>query len=322
MPCTMTHPCRMNPTFSIVVPAYNAGRFLGAALRSLQAQTRGDWEAFVVDDGSTDNTAQVALGANDARIHLLQQPNRGVSAARNRGFASAVGEYVIFLDADDELFPDALARYAGALDADGALSAVYGEGEVVDAEGGVLVAAGKPKWNQRPVGDVLLPLLRRNFILSGGALCARVSCVREAGPFREDLRLHEDWEHWCRLALTGPFAYLGPAPIFRYRRVAEGVVGSLGVDTAIAMANVDAVFENPKLRQRVDARQLAGLRRASEASVHSFVASQYIKRREWGSARAAILHSLRLQPLQPREWVLLACALLGWLPGPVRARVK
>lgn len=318
----MTDPCPMKPTFSIVVPAYNAARFLPAALHSLQAQTRDDWEAVVVDDGSADDTAAIAHAVKDSRIRVLQQPNRGVSAARNLGFASTNGEYVIFLDADDELLPDALARFGGALDADAALSAVYGEGEVIDASGNVLVAAGSPTWNQRPVGDVLLPLLRRNFILSGGALCARAGSVREAGPFREDLRLHEDWEHWCRLALTGPFAYLGPCPVFRYRRVPEGVVGSIGVDTGIAMANVDAVFSNPAIQRRVSEAALATLRRASEASVYSFVGAQYIKRGEWGAARRALWKGICLQPVQPREWVLLACALLGRLPAPIHARIK
>jgi hypothetical protein len=312
----------MPPRFSIVIPAHNAARFLPDALASLAAQSCADWEALVVDDGSTDETLAVARGVADARVRVHTQPNRGVSAARNWGLAEATGEYIVFLDADDILLPGALERYAGALDADASLSAVYGEGEIVDEEGQLLVEAAPPVWNARPSGDVLVPLLRRNFILSGGGLCARTLRAREAGPFREDLRLHEDWEHWCRLARTGPFRYLGVAPVFRYRRTGEGVVGSIGADTAIAMVNVAAVFEHPGLRSRLSPGKIATLRQQSEASVFSFAATQHLKRGAWHEARRMLAQSLRRQPAQAREWLLLGCACLGWLPGPVRARLK
>lgn len=312
----------MSPRFTIVIPAYNAARHLSDALSSLSWQTRGDWAAVVVDDGSTDGTLDVARAVHDPRIKVLTQPNRGVSAARNRGFEDVATEFVIFLDADDQLLPDALERFATALDADTALAAVYGEGELVDEAGRLIAAGGRPVWNARPSGDVLLPLLRRNFILSGGALCARAVHVRSAGCFREDLRLNEDWEHWCRLAQTGPFLYLGEAPVFRYRRAGEGVVSSIGADTGIAMQNVDAVFDNSALRKRIAPEVLRALRRSSEASVFSFAASQHLKRSDWHAAREMLTKSLRLRPFQPRELLLLAFACLRWLPGPVRARIK
>ena len=104
---------------SIVVPAYNAERFIAETLDSALAQTIGDREVVVVDDGSTDGTLAILRGFGD-RIRCESGPNRGVSAARNRGTALATGRYLQYLDADDLLAPDAVATRIAALEASGA----------------------------------------------------------------------------------------------------------------------------------------------------------------------------------------------------------
>ena len=95
---------------SIIVPAYNAGRWLPAAVRSVLAQTEQDWELVLVDDGSTDATPGLCDGyaASDARIRVEHTPNAGVSAARNSGLKLCRGQWILFLDADDVLHPDIL----------------------------------------------------------------------------------------------------------------------------------------------------------------------------------------------------------------------
>src|ERR1044072_5699082 len=90
---------------SVIVPSYNYGHFIGATLESLQAQTLSNWECIVIDDGSTDDTAEVVARfmKTDARIKFVRQSNRRQAAARNNGFAQMSGKYVQFLDADDQL---------------------------------------------------------------------------------------------------------------------------------------------------------------------------------------------------------------------------
>ena len=97
-----------SPRVSFVVPAFNAAGAIAGALESLVAQTCGDWEAVVVDDGSSDGTYEVAEGfaADDARFRVMKQANAGVSCARNAAIRAARGEYLAFLDADDSVEPD------------------------------------------------------------------------------------------------------------------------------------------------------------------------------------------------------------------------
>jgi glycosyltransferase involved in cell wall biosynthesis len=112
---------RAVPRISVVVPIYNVEAYLAECLASLRAQTVGDFEALLVDDGSTDGSAAIAreLAARDARFRLLSQPNAGLSAARNTGIDAASGEFLAFLDSDDLLPPNAYELLLGALDQTG-----------------------------------------------------------------------------------------------------------------------------------------------------------------------------------------------------------
>lgn len=103
------------PLVTVVIPAYNSARFIRDALESALAQTYGDLEVVVVDDGSTDETASVVRAFSDGRVNLLCTPNRGVGAARNRGWREGCGEFVAFLDADDRWDTDKLAAQMAVL---------------------------------------------------------------------------------------------------------------------------------------------------------------------------------------------------------------
>jgi len=112
------------PTVSVVIPVWNAARYLSETLRSVLRQTRPAEEIVVVDDGSTDESAAVAEEFG-ARVRVLRQENRGESAARNRGIEAAQGDWIAFLDADDLWHPDKLARQLAAVRADPAVDCVH-----------------------------------------------------------------------------------------------------------------------------------------------------------------------------------------------------
>ena len=96
----------------IVTPAFNVAPYIGAAIRSVLAQTLSDWVMTIVDDGSTDATAAVAEASGDPRIAVVRQDNAGVSVSRNRGLAATRADLILFLDADDWLHRDALCRHS------------------------------------------------------------------------------------------------------------------------------------------------------------------------------------------------------------------
>jgi len=118
----------MSPEISIVIPAYNASRYIRDSISSVLDQTFSSWELIVVDDGSTDNTAEIIKGfLTDPRIKLLQQKNRGVSAARNAGIQEAKGRYIAFLDADDFYLKTNLQYKFDILNANTAIDFIYSD---------------------------------------------------------------------------------------------------------------------------------------------------------------------------------------------------
>lgn len=114
----------MNSKISLLVPAYNAAKYIKECVDSFISQTCGDWEAVIVNDGSTDDTEAILSGYNDFRIRVITTPNGGVTAARKRALSEAKGEFVLFVDADDTLSPDAVEKLLKAA-SDGADIVVF-----------------------------------------------------------------------------------------------------------------------------------------------------------------------------------------------------
>jgi len=117
----------MKAKVRIIMPAYNAQRFIHSSIKSIQRQTMEDWELIVVDDGSTDGTAQIVQKIIDRRIRLIRQDNAGPESARQRGFDGCSTEYVARMDADDEMAPDRLGSQVKYLDSHPDVVAVGGQ---------------------------------------------------------------------------------------------------------------------------------------------------------------------------------------------------
>ena len=118
----------MNPKVTVVIPAYNAANYIATSISSVLNQTFTDWELIVVNDGSKDNTAELVKGfLSDTRIKLIEQPNSGVSAARNTGIKAATGIYISLLDADDSYLRDNLENKVGVLNGSDYIDFVYSD---------------------------------------------------------------------------------------------------------------------------------------------------------------------------------------------------
>lgn len=189
----------MDVHVSVIIPAHNAAATIAETLDSLRAQTLADWEAIVIDDGSTDATWAIAAhyAARDARIRVLRQSHSGVSTARNAGVQAAHTDWLLFLDADDWILPAHLQRMSEVLATDPTLDAVHC--------GWVRVASdGTPLGEQFcPPTDDLFPLFARQCPFAIHACVVRRALVEAVGGFDPSLRIGEDWDLWRRIALAG-----------------------------------------------------------------------------------------------------------------------
>jgi glycosyltransferase involved in cell wall biosynthesis len=203
----------MGKLVSVVMPSYNDSAFIEQTLRSVIAQTHRPLEIIVVDDGSTDGTADLARRCcPEARV--IEQANAGAAAARNRGLAEARGEYVAFLDADDLWHPRKTELQLAHLRSCGECVAAYCR--KVELHGDV-----QPAWADLPAGAeaagvsddpsesgwLYLELLRASVVHTSTVLVSR-EVVDRVGRFDETLRKGQDLEFWLRLSRLGPIHML------------------------------------------------------------------------------------------------------------------
>jgi len=198
------------PLVSVIVPAYNCERYLAAALDSIFAQTYRPVEVIVIDDGSTDRTAQIIAGYGD-RVVSLRQDNSGPAAARNTGLDHARGEFISFLDADDLYHPEKLARQMALFDRHPAME--------------MSICAVENFWDGDPAEEasqLRKRELRKVFIgVVVQAVLVRRSVFDKVGRFKADLRFCEDTDWYLR---TGEAKVFGEwlHETLVYRRVHEG----------------------------------------------------------------------------------------------------
>ena len=196
------------PTVSVIVPVLDAGTCLSEALMSLRAQTFGDFEIVIVDDGSTEpRTLEELARASALGARVLRLPHGGVVAARNRGIAEAAGEYLCFFDADDRMRPSLLARCVGRLRAAPALAFVSFWVRLF----------GDESWEWQPEACDLTALLGDCTVAT--AALVRRDVVRAVGGFDAAMeRGHEDWDLWLRIVAAGHAGEILPEVLFDYRR--------------------------------------------------------------------------------------------------------
>jgi glycosyltransferase involved in cell wall biosynthesis len=174
----------LEPRFSVIIPTFNRATILPRALRSVLSQTERDFEVVVVDDGSSDATDAIVAAFDDPRVRYHAQHNAGPSAARNSGAALARGDFLVFLDSDDELLPSALELYLGALERD--------DRDVVLA-GCILVSPDLRRW-KTSVPDTVSVAARLHAQYLPGAFAIRRSFFAASGGYDVELRYSENTE--------------------------------------------------------------------------------------------------------------------------------
>lgn len=247
------------PTVSVVIPTYNRAELLSRAIDSVLAQTYDDFELVVVDDGSTDDTEAVVTGYDDDRVrYLAHETNEGANPARNTGIEAAEGEYVAFLDSDDEWQPRKLEAQLDRLsDTDDEWVAVYCDYEVTvpGASGALretaaeLLSAGDDadatvEGGEDLVGPTLADTLHTG---AGSTLLVRTEVARRIDGFDEDLDWFQDPDFLLRVLLEGKLAHVPEKLVVRHYS------GSPDADTAVA-ADVEFLHKHADLVRESERR--------------------------------------------------------------------
>jgi glycosyltransferase involved in cell wall biosynthesis len=275
------------PAVSVVVPTYNAAKYLPDAVQSVLSQSFADAEVIVVDDGSTDDTAAV-MSRFGSPVQCVRQENRGVAEARNRGLKHSRGRYVAFLDADDTWLPNKLERQLQALAGGLGQRACYSAYTICNE-------ALEPLAVQRSLrsGSALEDLLLRGNVI--GNICT-VLCERAlftgVGGFDADLSQCADWDMWIRLAPVTEFLYLDE-PLVNYRQHGASMSRRPDLLERDSLRVLEKGFGLPTVPAAVRTR-----RRAAYGRNYMVLAGTYFHARRYRDFIRCLVRALPLDPWQ------------------------
>ena len=275
---------------SAVVPVHNGSAYVAEAIQSILGQTRPPIECLVIDDGSTDGTAEV-VGRFGREIAYVRQDRSGVSTARNHGAALARGRLVAFLDHDDTWLPTKLERQLEALSASAtiALCAV----DVVDERGTI-----RRTMRLRPREDLITGMLM--FDGTETVSCSSTGLMRreqllKIGGFDPALSVSADWDLLFRMALAGDVASVDES-LVRYRVHGANMSNDIaGMERDMTHAFAKA-FADPDLPQALRERK-----RHAYARLYRMLSGSYADRRQWTPAARTLAIALRHEPRIARE---------------------
>jgi glycosyltransferase involved in cell wall biosynthesis len=295
------------PAVSVIMPAYNVAPYVGAAIESVLAQTVTDLEILVVDDGSTDETAQVVgqYMARDARVRLLQQRNGGISSARNHALREIRGGIVALLDGDDMWAPRFLEEQTAILDGRPDVDIVTGN--AWNLGGGRDGSPARPWPDGRPAPDVAQILADEESVFIMSVFRRRV-CDR-IGGFDEALPTNEDYDYWLRASLAGFTFARNDRPLGYYRRRS----GSLSSSELRMLRGILCVYE--KARPMLTGREVEILARQVERFETERLAAEVRSAISSRDMRAAARHLAELRRRRPGRSVEVAHFLARWTPG-------
>ena len=294
------------PTVSVVIPAYNAERFIGEAINSVLEQTYRDFEVIVVDDGSADETAEVVKAYDEVRY--LYKENGGTASARNRGIEASCGRYVAFLDADNLWEPAKLEAQMALFERRPSLVWSYTDSLLVDERKEQPVYR-KSQLVGRPEGDVLERLIHGNFMPPSTVVVAR-EVLEEMGGFDESHlhRISEGWELWTRIAARYPVGYVH-RPLVKTRQHACRKTGTMDLEHAYRSRK--AIIEKAVRR---DPDRLGGRRRSALASLCLNIGRRHLDREERAASCRLFWQALRYRPAYLAAWLYLGAS---FMPRPL-----
>lgn len=234
----------MDPLVSILIPAYNSGAWIRDTLISAVEQTWQNREIIVVDDGSTDDTRRIANLFRPNGVEVLYQPNRGASAARNSALSAASGDYIQWLDADDLLAPDKIARQMQA--ATDPMTLISGEWSYFRYRISCAQSGASPLWNSLSPVEWLTRKLSLNLHMQPGSWLVSRELTEAAGPWDESLSHDDDGEYFARvIAKSNGVRFVAGAKCY-YRQVGFSSLSHVAANSK----KLESLFHSMSLHMR------------------------------------------------------------------------
>lgn len=303
-----------SPLVSVVMPAYNARRYVAEAIDSVLAQTLSDFEFLIINDGSTDGTDKIlqTYAGRDPRIRVISQSNSGVGAALNRGVGQARGRYIARMDSDDICLPQRFARQVDFLDRTPQCVLVGSRVLLIDQDGLPLFEMESVQTTHERIDELLM---EARWSIVHPSIMMRTDVVRDLGGYNNALVPVEDHDLFLRLAEVGRLANL-PEILLKYRKHPMNSVKLLADRRVNALRQVmDAAWKRRGIADRSHYPQiLPDVDRDDpqrELKQRRNTGWQCLKSGNVAVARKYALSSLRSAPLDRESWKLLYCALRG-----------
>ncbi|MBD3883570.1 glycosyltransferase family 2 protein [Phormidium tenue FACHB-886] len=304
------------PLVSVLFPVYNGGRYLVAAIESILAQSFGDFELLLINDGSTDQSRQTLdrYAAQDKRIRLIHRENRGLIQTLNQMLTLARGEFLARMDADDIAQPDRFGLQVKFLQQHPDYVCVGGAYDLIDPQGRTVLHSAMPETNT----EIQQALLSGQTIINHPCAMIRRSALQQIGGYDETMQTVEDLDMLLRLGEVGLLANL-PDTVLKYRFHMQSVSAR---HSELQYQMIQEACRRAWQRRGIVGHFSAqkpwyrpGRDRPSRQSFlhqYGWWAFNHGLRR---TAASSALKAIALHPATPESWKLLACALVKPLPN-------
>jgi glycosyltransferase involved in cell wall biosynthesis len=297
------------PLVTVLMPVYNAERYIAEATESILGQTFTDFEFVIIDDGSKDRSLPILEGyaARDARIKLVSRPNTGVVKALNEGLGLARGDLVARMDADDVALPQRLAKQIGYLEAHPECVMVASRVQLIDPDGMPLIVQPDALTHEQIVEGLLA---RRGQLVYHPSVVYRKRIVLEIGAYREIFDEAEDLDLFLRLAEVGRVVNL-EEPLLEYR---EHLAKTSRTRVARVEANIDRILEDAHRRRGLAYSPTTiydDVKRRPPAEVYRNWSWWALGSGNLASARKHAMACLARTPFTLDSWKLFYCAIRG-----------
>ena len=294
------------PKVSVIIPTYNNARFLAEGIDSVLNQTYKDIEVIVVDDGSTDETSDIARQYGD-KVKYIRQENKGHAIARNVGLKASTGEYCAFLDADDVWYPEKTELQVRILDQEPQVGIVHCDQVNIDSKG---VSLGKFVRNKRYLdGEIFKYLLLRKGHIGTSTALFRRKCFEQLGMLDETMREYgsEDREFWLRISKNYLIRYMEDAlvnyrvldnSLSRTRNIENMTQGRyIAIDKSVAGLKPEFYYNGI-------------LKRRAYGAIHRFLGDEYLYAKDFNYARKHYVKSISYTLFDFWSWINLIKSIL------------